>query len=247
MKERLQKILAQAGICSRRKAEEYIQAGLVSVDGQKVTELGVKVDPKIQKITFDGREVSSEKKIYILLNKPKGYVTTIHDPQKRPIVTSLLKGISDRVFPVGRLDIDTEGALLLTNDGDLGFRVLHPSFEIKKTYQATIKGRLSGETARVLERGIVLEGKKTWPAQIRKVKEKRDETVVQIIIHEGRKRQVRKMFAAVGHPVLALCRLAYGGLQLGELPPGSFRILDEKDIDKIFSGKNILYKNKKHI
>ncbi len=247
MKERLQKVLARAGICSRRKAEEHIQSGRVFVDGQKVTEQGLKVDPERQTITFDGREIVSEKKIYLLLNKPKGYVTTLNDPQNRPIVSSLLKGISDRVFPVGRLDIDTEGALLLTNDGDLSFRILHPSFEVKKTYQASIKGRLSTENAIALEQGILLEGKKTWPAKIRILKEKKNETLVQIIIHEGRKRQVRKMFAAVGHPVLSLQRLAYGGLQLGPLPSGSFRILEKNDIDKIFSDKNLLYKNKKHI
>ena len=247
MTERLQKILAQAGICSRRKAEAHIQAGRVAVDGIKVTEQGLKVDPQRQTITFDGRKISSEKKIYLLLNKPKGYVTTLHDPQKRPIVSSLLKGVSDRVFPVGRLDIDTEGALLLTNDGDLSFRVLHPSYEVKKTYQATVKGRLSRQTLQPLEEGIVLEGKKTWPAKLEILQENKDETVVKIIIHEGRKRQVRKMFAAVGHPVLSLQRLAYGGLQLGQLPTGSFRILDAKDIDKIFSDNKFLYKRKKHI
>jgi 23S rRNA pseudouridine2605 synthase len=247
MKERLQKILAQAGICSRRKAEEYIKAGRVSVDGKKVTELGVKADPDRQAVTFDGLEIAGEKKIYLLLNKPKGYVTTLRDPQKRPIVTSLLKGISDRVFPVGRLDIDTEGALLFTNDGDFSFRVLHPGYEVKKTYQATVKGKLSKEHFSVLEQGIMLEGKRTWPARLDIIREKKDETVIQIIIHEGRKRQVRKMFAAVGHQVISLQRLAYGGLQLGRLPVGSFRILDEKDINKIFAGNNSLYKYKKHI
>ncbi|MCI5212068.1 MAG: rRNA pseudouridine synthase, partial [Candidatus Electrothrix sp. ATG2] len=137
MKERIQKIIAHAGVCSRRKAEEYIAAGRVKVDGKTVTQPGVKVDPGQTVITVDGKPLQAEKKVYVLLHKPRGYVTTLSDPQGRPIVTDLLPKIQERLFPVGRLDLDSEGALLLTNDGALANRVLHPRFEVKKTYEAT--------------------------------------------------------------------------------------------------------------
>lgn len=234
----MQKILARSGAGSRRKAEEFIQAGRVRIDGKVVTEMGIKVDPARHKISLNGKPVSaSEEKIYILLNKPTGYVTTLHDPQGRPIVTSLLKGISQRVFPVGRLDLDTEGALLLTNDGDVAQQVQHPSFEVKKTYVAKIKGRLSAEQVQKLESGIELEGRRTYPALLKVRQQTSRHSVVQITIHEGRKRQVRKMFAAIGHPVFSLKRIAYGDLKLGTLPSGKFRILHKKDLDKVFISK----------
>lgn len=238
MKERLQKVLARSGACSRRKAEEFIKQGKVTVDGKIVTEMGIKVDPNSQRITLQGRPVRlSSKKITVLLNKPTGYVTTLSDPQGRPIVSSLLKGISERLFPVGRLDLDTGGALILTNDGDLAQRTQHPRFEIKKTYVAKVKGSPSPESLERLSRGIELEGRMTYPAMLTVRQTTRRFSVIEIVIHEGRKRQVRKMFAAIGHPVLELTRIAYGQLQLGSLAPGSFRILKEKDISRIFAGK----------
>lgn len=244
---RLQKILAQAGICSRRQAEIFIKAGRVTVDGVTVIEMGGKADPKSQRIAFDNKIISpSSKKIYLLLNKPKGYVTTMSDPQGRPIVTSLLKNINQRLFPVGRLDIDTEGALLMTNDGELAQKVIHPSFEIKKTYLAIIKGKISRQNLQALEQGIELDGRLTWPAEITVSKSDQESTTLRIVIHEGRKRQVRRMFSALGHYVVYLKRLAYGNLQLGNLPSGKYRFLTQRDLNKLFS-KNQLYKRQKDL
>ncbi|CAK8713489.1 Pseudouridine synthase [Candidatus Electronema halotolerans] len=235
-KERLQKIIAQAGICSRRRAEEYIAAGRVAVDGRTVTELGFKADPAQAVISVDGQPVRQEKKkVHLLLNKPPGYVTTLSDPQGRPIVTDLLPpDLRLRLFPVGRLDLDSEGALLLTNDGDLANRILHPKFEVKKTYEATVRELPAASDLRRLEAGIIVDGQKTWPAQARVLRRTKTAAVIEIIIHEGKKRQVRKMFQAIGHPVLRLRRTAYGGLRLGGLGPGKCRFLTEKDITNIF-------------
>jgi len=234
--ERLQKVLAAAGVCSRRQAETLISAGRVSVDGQVVTTLGSKVDPTRHKISVDGRLLSQAKTdlVYYLLNKPRGYVTTMSDPQGRPLVTSLLKGVRARVFPVGRLDIDTSGALILTNDGELTQKILHPSNEINRTYLARVNGKPSPAQLDSLRRGIILEGRKTWPAQIRVMGSDRETSSIEITIHEGRKRQVRKMFAAIGHPVLELARTAYARLGLGNLPIGRFRELTPKDLEKLF-------------
>lgn len=235
--ERLQKILAKAGIASRRRCEELILAGRVMVDGRVITELGFKVDPEKSIITFDGQPLAREKIIYILLNKPAGYVTTLSDPQGRPIVTDLLPEIRQRVFPVGRLDFDTEGALILTNDGRLSQFIQHPSFEVNKTYVATVKGIPLADKISQLEHGVVIDGQKTWPARVRIIGQKKNESTLELIIHEGKKRQVRKMLAAVGHPVTVLRRTAYGNLQLGKLAPGEYRFLSEKDLKKIFSEK----------
>lgn len=234
--ERLQKILSRSGLASRRAAETLIRQGRVTVDGKIVTEMGLKADPEKQVVACDGSPIRiAEEKIYLLLNKPKGYVTTLHDPQGRPIVTSLLTGINTRVFPVGRLDFDTEGALIMTNDGEFAQRLLHPSFEIKRTYQATVRGLPAGEKLRLLEEGIEIEGRKTWPARLRIIDRGADATTVEITIHEGRKRQVRKMFAAIGHRVKALKRVAYGGLRLGDLSPGRYRMLTRGELAEIFS------------
>ncbi len=232
--ERLQKIIAHAGICSRRKAEEYIAQGRVKVDGQPITEPGFKVDPEQVVITVDGKPLQEEKKVYVLLHKPRGYVTTLSDPQGRPIVTDLLPDIPERLFPVGRLDLDSEGALLLTNDGALTNQVLHPRYEVKKTYQATVRGFPKKADLQRLEQGIVLDNIKTWPAQLRILKKKKDATVVEIILHEGKKRQVRKMFQAVGYPVIRLKRTAYGRLHIGNLSEGTYRFLVKNDLKKLF-------------
>jgi 23S rRNA pseudouridine2605 synthase len=239
MQERLQKILAKAGIASRRKAEELIRQGRVTVDGKVVTEMGIQVDPGKQRIEFDGKPVTiEEKKVYVLLHKPAGYVSTVHDPQGRPIVTELIRGIQERIFPVGRLDLDTEGALLLTNDGELAQKILHPSHEVNKTYIVWVKGKPGKKKIELLRKGVNLEGRKTWPAGIKILTEGSTESSFQITIHEGRKRQVRKMFEAVGHPVLRLKRVAYGKLKLGDLAPGKFRFLSRKDLQLIFMKKN---------
>ena len=235
---RLQKFLAQCGIASRRKAEELIAAGRVSIDGVIVTGMGVKVDPSRQRIAFDGKLLGQrEQKEYYLLNKPVGYVTTASDPQGRPIVTRLIRDSSARLFPVGRLDIDTHGALILTNDGELAQRIQHPSHEIKKTYEALVEGRPSAVKLKELAGGIDLEGRRTSPARLAVLQRRARTTLVRVIIHEGRKRQVRKMFEAIGHPVIDLKRTGYGGLQLGTLPRGGYRRLTPKDLKNIF--KNI--------
>ena len=232
---RLQKFLAQCGLASRRHAEEMIRQGRITVDGITITEMGAKITPGMYVVCLDGVPISLEEKpLTLLLNKPKGYVTTLSDPQGRPIVTSLLHGITARVFPVGRLDLDTEGALILTNDGMLAESIQHPRHEVKKSYEALVRGRPNGSGLHRLERGIILEGKKTFPAALVIVKKMPQSTLVKITIHEGRKRQVKKMFAAIGNPVLSLKRIAYGQLFLGSLSTGAYRILSANDLKKIF-------------
>ena len=241
---RLQKYLAQCGIASRRKSEEIIRSGRVKVDGITVTELGTTVSPETQNITVDDREVrKEEEKVYLLLNKPKGYVTTLSDPQGRPIVTDLIREKQHRLFPVGRLDIDTEGALILTNDGALAQRIQHPRNEVTKTYESLVSGFPSKATLKKIDKGFPLEGKITAPAKTHLVKRFTSTSLIAITIHEGRKRQVRKMFAAVGHPVVNLKRIAYGSLYLKKLPEGGYRSLTPKDLAKIF--KNIPLQTKK--
>ncbi len=237
MEERLQKLLAQAGLASRRGAEQLIRAGRIAINGTTVTELGVKADPDCDKISCDGKAILFEQKLYVLLNKPSGYVTTMADPQGRPIVSDLLVDIPQRLFPVGRLDLETEGALLMTNDGELGNAVLHPRFEVNKTYEAWVAGFPSARHLEQLEQGIILEGVKTSPARLRILKRRTNQTLVEIIIHEGKKRQVRKMFQAINHRVVHLRRTAYGQLRLGTLETGKYRILGQNDLKKIFSDK----------
>ncbi len=233
---RLQKFLALCGVASRRASEEIIQQGRVRVDGNIVTTLGVKVIPDSVKVQVDGKEISPQnRKVYLLLNKPKGFVTTLSDPQGRPIVTSLLeKNIKERLFPVGRLDLDTEGALILTNDGDLAQKIQHPSHEVTKTYEALVNGRPSKKKLRQLSHGIMLEGKMTSPAKLVVLRGMPHSTLIAITIHEGRKRQVRKMFQAIGTPVINLKRVAYGKLLLGNLPSRKYRSLTPSDLKNIF-------------
>lgn len=237
--QRLQKIIARSGFTSRRKAEQLIKDGRVSVDGETVSELGAKADPEKQTISIDGHPLVNEpEKIYLLLNKPPGYVTTLNDPQGRPTVISLLKGINQRVFPVGRLDIDTSGALLLTNDGNLANRIAHPRYNVTKTYIARVSGFPSKSDLKRLAEGVEIEGRLTAPARIQKIKSSPHSSILKIVIHEGRKRQIRKMFTAIGYPVMELTRTAYGNLKLGDLPSGKYRILAEKELDKIFQGNS---------
>ncbi len=237
MEERLQKILAKAGIASRRKAEQLILEGRIRINGRVVSEVGSKADPILDTITCDNRPIVIEEKIYILLNKPAGYVTTLSDPQGRPVVSDLVANIPLRLFPVGRLDLETEGALLMTNDGELGNAILHPRYEVNKTYEATIIGSPAEEKLNILRQGIRIDGVQTRPAQIRVLKRRKEQTQVEVIIHEGKKRQVRKMFQAISHRVLHLKRTAYGNLRLGALPIGKYRILSRNDLKNIFSGK----------
>ncbi len=232
---RLQKYIAQCGVASRRKAEELIDAGRIAIDGVIVREMGIRIVPGKNSVTFDGKPVQAEEKlVYYLLNKPKGYVTTLSDPQGRPIVTSLIKENNVRLFPVGRLDLDTEGALLLTNDGALAQKVQHPSHGIDKTYEALVKGCPPRDQLGHLEKGIFLEGKLTAPATVAIISRVGGNCLMRITIHEGRKRQVKKMFAFIGNPVLQLKRTAYGKLSLGRIPLGKYRQLNPSELKKIF-------------
>lgn len=234
MEERIQKIMAAAGIASRRAAEEIILEGRVKVNGAVVTELGAKADPDKDHIKVDGKLINPKQpKTYIMLNKPAGCVTTMFDPEGRPTVTSLLKGVKTRVYPVGRLDYDTEGLLLLTNDGDFAFRVTHPSHELPKTYHAKIKGVLEDRQIESLEQGVFLKDGKTAPARVKKLRKEEANSWLEITIHEGRKRQVRRMIDYTGHSVIKLKRVRIGELHIGDLPLGTFRHLTPDEVKLI--------------
>ena len=217
---RLQKYLAEAGIASRRKAEELIQQGKIKVNNKKVTELGTKINPSKDKIEYEGKIVTiQQEKIYILLNKPIGYVTTAKDQFNRDSVLDLVK-VKQRVVPVGRLDMYTSGALLLTNDGDFVYQVTHPKHEIEKTYTVTIKGIVQKEEIELLRKGVTIENYTTRPAKVRilKIEEEKGQSRLEIMIHEGKNRQVRKMCEAIGHNVLALHRSKIAGIGVKDLP-----------------------------
>lgn len=231
--ERLQKVLAHAGVASRRKCESLIIEGRVTVDGNPVTELGVKVDPLKQVIAVDGKEVRAEKKVVLLLNKPTAYVSTVFDPEGRRTVMSLLPVFTERVYPVGRLDYDTSGLLLFTNDGALTERLLHPSRDIEKVYRVTVGGSVDRETRQRLAEGIELEDGMTAPAIVEMMRQG-EESVVQISIHEGRNRQVRRMFETLDLPVRRLKRLAFGPLSLGHLKTGEWRLLEPAEWKELY-------------
>jgi len=233
--ERLQKVLAQAGVASRRKCEELILQGRVQVNGVTVRELGTKVDPGRDEIAVDGRVIRREELVYLLLYKPTGVITSLHDPQGRPVVTDLLCGVKQRVFPVGRLDYDTSGLLLLTNDGELANRVAHPSFEIDKVYRAWVKGVPSPEKLRQLAQGVLLADGLTAPGRARLLKADPlgRRALLELTIHEGRNQQVRRMCAAVGHPVESLKRIRLGFLTLDGLAPGQYRHLTPEELHRL--------------
>jgi len=238
MEERLQKILSQAGVASRREAERMITDGRVAVNGASVTELGAKADPSRDTITVDGKPVTvDEKRVYVLLNKPVGYVTTLKDPEGRSIVTDLLKGLGMRVFPVGRLDYNTEGLLLLTNDGEWANRLAHPRHEVDKEYLVRIRGTVAREQIVRLEQGVDLEDGKTAPARVALTKQSDNNTWISITIHEGRYRQVRRMCEAVSLSVVRLRRVRYGSLELGELKQGQYRHLTPAEVSALAEGK----------
>ncbi|MBM6828153.1 rRNA pseudouridine synthase [Anaerotignum lactatifermentans] len=234
MEERLQKFLAEAGVASRRKAEELIAAGRVKVNGVVIREQGVKIDPKKDKVEFDGKALSqkAEKKVYLMLHKPEGYVTTSKEQFGRPAVLDLIHGVPERIFPVGRLDYDTSGLLLLTNDGDLTYRLTHPKHDVDKTYIAKLFGVPDDGELQKFRRGVTIDGRKTSPAKIQIISREKDLRfcTVEIQIHEGRNRQVRKMCEAIRHPVAQLKRTATGELKLGDLPKGKYRFLTEQEI-----------------
>ena len=236
MKERLQKIIASAGITSRRNAEKLIVDGRVSVNHVVVRELGVKADSEKDEIRVDDKLIFSEvSKIYLMLNKPKGYVTTLHDPQKRHIVTDLLPGISDRVFPVGRLDYDSEGLLLLTNDGDFSQKLQHPRFSIPKTYEVKIEGILTDQDLQFVAKGMRLDDGQFRPDHVQLMKRGPKNTWVTLTISEGRNRLIRRGFEALNHSVIRLIRTAVSDLKLGTLKTGTYRHLAKEEVKKLLS------------
>ncbi|MFO7273283.1 MAG: pseudouridine synthase [Bacillota bacterium] len=235
--ERLQKVMARAGVASRRHCEALILAGRVTVNGQVVTKLGTKVVPGKDVIEVDGRPLGRpENKVYVMLNKPKGYVSTLYDPQGRPKVIDLLGDeVAERVYPVGRLDYDSEGLLLLTNDGDLAHGLMHPSRMVKKTYIVKVRGVPSAAKLRALQEGIQLEDGPTAPADVKLLEVRPpNSATLSIRIHEGRNRQVRRMFAALGHEVIHLRRTTLGPLKLGDLPVGQWRYLTEQEVAALY-------------
>lgn len=231
MMERLQKFIARAGVASRREAERFIAEGRVSVNGRVVTKLGTKVDPDHDVVKLDGRLVRlSPGKLYVVLNKPIGYVSTLKDPQGRPVVTDLLDRIRGRVYPVGRLDYDAEGLMLLTNDGELAHRLQHPRYGIRRTYEVKVKGIPSGDALSSVRNGMKLEDGVTLPADVAFLKRTVNNCWMKITLSEGRNRQVKRMFAAVGHPVMKLKRVKFGAIGLGRLGRGEYRHLTRDEI-----------------
>jgi 23S rRNA pseudouridine2605 synthase len=232
MLERLQKIISAAGITSRRASEELILAGRVTVNGTVVTELGSKADPATDTVTVDGKPLTiASKKLYILLYKPVGYLTTLDDPEGRPLVVDLLKEVGERVYPVGRLDYNTEGLLLLTSDGEWANQLMHPRNEVEKEYHVRVRGKVHKSQLDQLAGGVDIEGRKTAPARVCMIKEGEQNDWFSITIHEGRNRQVRRMCEAVSLSVVRLRRVRYGMLSMGALKPGEFRFLTEAEVD----------------
>ncbi len=233
MEERLQKILAKMGIASRRGAEEIILEGRVTVNGEPAI-LGMKADMTKDHIKLDGKLLTRpEPKVYLMFNKPKGVITTLSKTEERPAVREYLKKIRYRVFPVGRLDFDSEGLLLLTNDGDFAHSILHPSKKIPKTYHVKIKGVIEDDKIEKLKRGVKLEDGMTSPSKVKKLRKAEENSWIEITIYEGKKRQVRRMLEKVGHPVLKLKRIRINGINLGNLLPGEIRYLTPEEVGKI--------------
>ncbi|MBN1272167.1 MAG: rRNA pseudouridine synthase [Candidatus Aminicenantes bacterium] len=231
---RLNKYLSQAGVASRREADRMIERGEIKVNGRVIRELGCRIDPSRDKIVFQGREVACKKKnVYIMVNKPRGYIVTTKDPQNRPQVLNLLPSFERRIYPVGRLDADSEGLLLLTDDGELAYRLTHPRFQISKIYLVKVKGHPGREKISLLEKGIFIDGKKTSPASLEPIAEKGKRSLFQMTIREGRKREIRRMFASVGHEVIELKRVQVGSLKLGDLKKGHWRFLRPNEVHRL--------------
>ncbi len=230
---RLQKVLADCGIASRRKAEELIAQGKVRVNG-RVAAVGDKVDPRNDKITVAGRRVTVKKNnVYIMLHKPRGYVTTMSDEMDRKCVAELVSGVETRVFPVGRLDKDSEGLLLMTNDGDFANAITHPSKHVPKTYRVTVRGRVSEENQAMLSAGLMLDDGMTAPADVHTHSLSEDRTVLEITLYEGRNREIRRMCETLGLEVLRLKRIAIGRIKLGGLKCGDWRMLNDDELRSI--------------
>lgn len=232
--ERIQKILAKAGIASRREAERMVMEGRVMVNGKVVDTLGFKADLIKNYIKVDGKRIPSfEPKVALLLNKPKGYVSTVKDPEDRPTVMNLLKKVKWRVYPVGRLDFDAEGLLLLTNDGDLAYHLTHPKFLIPRTYLVKVAGVPDGKELLRLKGGVMLEDGKARVVAAQIFRQKEKNSWLRVVVTEGRNRLVKRLFSAIGHPVLKLKRIEFGPIRLGDLPIGQFRYLTAEEVAKL--------------
>jgi 23S rRNA pseudouridine2605 synthase len=227
--ERLHKFLARAGVASRRQAETLIAAGKVRVNGQVVTELGVKIDPERDKVQVEGRRVRLATLVTLMLNKPSGYVSTTRDPQGRRVIADLVGKSFGRLYPVGRLDYDATGLMLLTNDGELAQRLMHPRYQVPRTYRVTVAGQVNREVAQRLAAGLELEGRVVLTAVVL-VKQEADKTVLELTVWEGRHHLVKRLMEKVGHPVLKLKRIAFGPLKLGGLPRGAYRPLSRVEL-----------------
>ena len=232
--ERLQKVLAQAGIASRRKCETLIVDGRVTVDDTVVTELGFRVNAQSQRIEVDGKPIHLEEKVCLVLHKPTSRITSVSDPEGRKTVMDLLSDVPERVYPVGRLDYDTSGLLLLTNDGTLTQRLLHPSFLTDKVYRVTVLGMVDKALIQVLQTGVELDDGMTAPARVQVLRQHPRESVVELTIHEGRNRQVRRMFEALDLPVKRLKRIQFANILLGTLATGSWRILTREEWRQLY-------------
>lgn len=233
MGERLQKVMARAGVASRRACEKIIQEGRVKVNGQVVTELGVRVTPGVDEVTVDGKPLKLEPLTYILLHKPAGYVTTVRDPQGRPTVMDLVRGVNVRLFPVGRLDYDSSGLLLLTNDGELANALTHPRYGAEKKYRVLVRGAVPEEALKTLRRGVELSDRPARPKSVSLAGKSGQNTWVEVVLTEGRNRIVRRMLAAVGLDVLELIRVEEAGISLGALPSGRFRHLTPSEVEHL--------------
>ena len=232
MMERLQKVMSESGVASRRKCEEIIAAGKVKVNGSKILEPGYKVDKRKDIIEVGGKILKSKgDKLYILLNKPAGYITSVKDQFGRPTVLDLLSGIKARVFPVGRLDYDTEGLIILTDDGDLTYKITHPKHKVKKTYRALVHGRVCKDDIENFRKGIAIEEYITAPAKLEVIRYIKGNSIIDITIHEGKNRQIRKMCSAIGHKVIRLKRTKIGEIGLGRLKAGEWRYLKNSEIE----------------
>jgi len=244
MKIRLNKFIAICGVASRRKADELIQKGRVAVNGEIVEKLGIKVDPEKNVIEVDGKRITyKEKLVYLALYKPKGYIVSLKDPYNRPKVMDLLPDFKERIFPVGRLDYDSEGILLLTNDGELAYRLMHPRYKIERIYRVEVKGIPGSEKLEKLEKGIPLYGKRTAPSKVKLITKKGKRALLEIKLYEGRKRQVKLMFLAIGHPVLKLKRISFGGITIKGLKPGEWRHLSKNEIEMLRRNVKLVNKN----
>jgi len=233
--QRLSKLVAAAGFASRRKAADLVRAGRVRVDGRVVTSPAAEVDPSTSRVEVDGRPVHVQPKRYVLLNKPRGPLSTVVDRRGRQTVLDLLGETDERLYPAGRLDADTEGLLLITNDGDLTYRLTHPRYQVDKVYQAEVEGRPTRAVLGRLAQGMLLEEGPTGPARVRILRPGAQTSLVELIVHSGRKRMVRRMLKAVGHPVRMLRRTRIGPLTLGDLRPGEWRPLSEDELSQLWA------------